>query len=102
MPKPSVALCKREADDQDERERDLVRSCGLADRKPLAEVVQSDPGRDQERKPPAGRQAFEPRARGELVDRRRTRPDERRGALAGHPAVVVDEAHQADGQAPGE
>jgi hypothetical protein len=39
----------------------------------------------------------EPPALGELVDRRGSRPDERRGATIGaalHPRVVIDEAHQ--------
>src|SRR5947209_4414280 len=44
------------ADDQDERERDLVSRCRLSDREPFAEVVQADAGRDQEREPLAGGQ----------------------------------------------
>jgi hypothetical protein len=46
--------------------------------------------------PSARRQALDPRPRGELVDRGRAGPDEGRRALAGHPPVVVDEAHQAE------
>jgi len=40
-----------EADDQDEREAELVARRRLPDREPLGEVVQADPGRDEEREP---------------------------------------------------
>ena len=45
-------VVQAEADDQDERERELAGGGRLADREPLAEVVQADPGGDQEREPP--------------------------------------------------
>ena len=73
--------------------RDLARSGRLADREPLAEVVQADPGRDQQREPAAGCQRLEPRAVLELLDGSGARADQRGRALRLQPAVVVDEAH---------
>ena len=67
-----------EADDQDERERDLARCSGLADRQSLAEVVQPDARRDQERQTLPVGQPLEGGAAGELVDRGSPGTDERR------------------------
>ncbi len=84
-----------EADDERERKADLARRAGLADREPLAEVVQADADGDEKGQLPAGGEPLDPGARRELVDRRRTGTDEGGAAPLLHPAVVVDEAHQA-------
>ena len=99
IPKPSVALWSPKPMIERERETDLAGRRRLPDGEPLAEVVQPDPRRDQQREPPRGRQRLEPRARRELVHRRRARADERRVPPPAHPPVVVDEAHQAGDEA---
>ena len=43
-----------EADDQDDREAELVGGGGLADREPLREVVQADAGGDEDGEPARG------------------------------------------------
>ena len=75
------------------------RGARLPDREALREVVQADAHRDEERDPVRGGEALEERARCELVDGRRAGTDEVRAAPALHPAVVVDEAHQAGDEA---
>src|SRR6266508_1056984 len=47
-------VVEAEADDQDDRQTELIGSGGLADREPLGEIVQADAGGDEERQP-AGR-----------------------------------------------
>ena len=49
MPKPSVALWRREADHERDGEAELVVRRRLADREPFGEVVQADSGRDEDR-----------------------------------------------------
>src|SRR6185437_4120284 len=44
-------VVETEADDQDDREADLVRRGGLTDREALGEVVQADAGGDEDREP---------------------------------------------------
>ena len=80
IPKPSVALC---------RPKPMIRTiarlispgrAGLADREALGEVVQPDPGRDQEREPRRRRQGRDPGLL-ELRCRRRARAEHRLAAL---------------------
>ena len=82
-----------EADDQDEREAQLVAGGRLADREALGEVVKADPDGDVDREP-AGR--GQPR---EVVlvlaRRRRARAQEALPPEPLHPAVVPDEAQKA-------
>ena len=101
MPKPSVALCSAEADDQDERERDLAapRPTGRS-RGPRRSCA----GRSRSR---SAARAAAPGVSDSSHDRgaRTRRPPPRPGrraatrARALQPAVVVDEAHQPDGEA---
>ena len=99
MPKPSVALWRPKPTIRTSGEADLAGGAGLADREPLGEVVQADAGRDQQREPrpaPTGDATHDCL---ELGGGAAPGPSERLVALALHPAVVVDEAHQPDGEA---
>ena len=82
-------------------ERDLAAGGRLADRQALGEVVQADADRDQDRQPARARHACHPGGL-ELGGRGRAGAEQALRALLRHPAVVVDEAEEADAEAAGE
>src|SRR6266540_1152551 len=89
-----------EADHERDGKAHFACSGRLADRQAFGEVVDPDPGGDEQAEPLARREPGHPRAF-ELGGRGGAGTEQRLPALPGHPAVVVDEAHQAgDGAAP--
>src|SRR5690349_11708122 len=59
-PEALGAVVEREADDQHERQARLAERRRLADRQAFGEVVQADPGRDQQRQPARARHPVDP------------------------------------------
>src|SRR3954454_21983192 len=82
-----------EADDEQQRQADLAGGGGLADGQALGEVVEADPQRDEERQSLRVGEAGNGSC-GHLLDRRGAGAT---GLPASEPPVVVDEAHEADG-----
>ena len=85
-----------EPDHQHEREACQTLRRRLPDREPFREVVQADPGRDEDREPLGG---GEPRPVRELRHRRGAGPQHRPSLPRLDPGVVVDKAHEADDEA---
>ena len=88
-----------EADDQQHRQADGAGGGAAADRESLAEVVQADAHGDQQgqaagRRPGADAQA----AGGQLAGGHRARTVPGRPAAPGQPALVPDQAEQADAE----
>ena len=81
-----------EADDEQERERNLVGMRGLADREPFGEVVEPDPGGDRHRQ----MERLLSSADGGLRERHRAGTDAR--AAPSYRLAHVQQAHQAHAQ----
>src|SRR5207244_3337475 len=93
-------VVQTEADDQRDRERELVRRGGLADREPLGEVVQADPYGDEDREPARRRhRRVQVALLLELGDRGGARAQERAVPPSLELHVVEGEAEEPDREA---
>jgi hypothetical protein len=86
-----------EAGHQQSGQRDLALRRAATDGETLAEVVQADSDRDQERQP-AGRRPRVTPAQGQLVGGHSARAQQRDVSLAGEPALVPSQAQQPHSQ----